>query len=344
MKDTLICRICLKTFATEFNCNRHMKKIHKQLTSSSTQEQALETTPIPQQPLCHGQESNVKRNPRTCNICQRKFSNEFNCERHMRKIHGENAQDSSPIPTTSEEPSTTASSSNFTPAKTRSGNVSTSFGDVFFKQNKDNLVVQRLLKESNDKLSDQANARKARQEMKSKLAAENERCKQDQEHKRKQASTSSIHDLIAKRKRKRDIDERLYNPGQLPDCCSTKTNFKLICDDCILHGLNHHEPICSKIRSGDCPSRRHQDYQKGGKTRRNLDYQIHSMRVFSDEAHEVAENWLRRKFCRNGNQRALDYCLRVLQMELFIRIFMDFKGCSYDEAEEHMVSNTNINQ
>ena len=148
--------------------------------------------------------------------------------------------------------------------------------------------------------------------------------------------------LIAKRKRKRDMEERFYNPGQLPKCCNAQTNLKMICDECILHMLNHHEPICSQIRSGDCPSRRHQDYQKGGKTRRNLDYQIHSMRVFSDEAHEVAEKWLQRKFCRNGNQRALDYCLRVLQMELFIRIFMDVKGCSYDEAEEHMVSN-NVN-
>ena len=121
-------------------------------------------------------------------------------------------------------------------------------------------------------------------------------------------------------------------------CCQNETDFKKICNHCIKQLLDHYKPICQKIKNGACKSRRHRDYLSGGKAKRDLSFQINSMRVFSDEAHEVTENWLRKEFCKDGNPAKLDYCLRVLQMELFIRIFMRFTHCSYDEAEDKMIN------
>ena len=69
----------------------------------------------------------------------------------------------------------------------------------------------------------------------------------------------------------------------------------------------------------------------------DLPLQIHSVNVFSDEQHEFVERWLMKEFCRDGDHRQLDHCLRVLQPELFIRIFMDVTNCCYDEAEPQMI-------
>ena len=60
---------------------------------------------------------------------------------------------------------------------------------------------------------------------------------------------------------------------------------------------------------------------------------MNSIHVFADESHEVVERWLIKEFCKDGNPKDLDYCLRVLQME----IFMDITLCSYNEAESKMV-------
>ena len=73
------------------------------------------------------------------------------------------------------------------------------------------------------------------------------------------------------------------------------------------------------------------------KPRRVLSYQMNSIHVFADETHEVVERWLIKEFYKDGNPKDLDYCLRVLQMEIFIRIFMDITLCSYTEAESKVV-------
>ena len=43
------------------------------------------------------------------------------------------------------------------------------------------------------------------------------------------------------------------------------------------------------------------------------------------------------EFCKDGAPKTLDYCLHVLQMELFLRVFMDITCCDYDHAEENMI-------
>ena len=199
--------------------------------------------------------------------------------------------------------------------KTRSKTGSSSFGAGFLEQDKNDSLAQKILQESKDKVIE--NQKKTQKNQ----VETNERQKENQTH------------------FEAEKDQPEYHQGHLGECCKSTTDAKHICNDCIQKLLNHHEAICSKVRNGECPSWRHDAYKKGGKARRNLTFQIHSMRVFSDASHLVAEEWLRSKFCRNGNQKALDYCLRVLQMELFIRIFMDFSACSYKEAEEKMISN-----
>ena len=61
------------------------------------------------------------------------------------------------------------------------------------------------------------------------------------------------------------------------------------------------------------------------------------MNVFSDEQHEFVERWLLNEFCESGNYRHVDHCLRVLQPELLIRIYMDVHKCSFEEAELGMM-------
>ena len=75
------------------------------------------------------------------------------------------------------------------------------------------------------------------------------------------------------------------------------------------------------------------------KTRLNLDAQSFSFRKFSEEQHEFVMGWLKREFWNGKQQKALDYVLRVLQQEMFIRIFMDFygfHGSNYSQAEVKM--------
>ena len=60
--------------------------------------------------------------------------------------------------------------------------------------------------------------------------------------------------------------------------------------ECIEKSLNHHKPVCLAIQQGTVKSRRHREYLKGGKARANLDFQWHSMRVFSEEAHDYLDS------------------------------------------------------
>ena len=61
------------------------------------------------------------------------------------------------------------------------------------------------------------------------------------------------------------------------DCCRNTENtedFHRVCLDCIDKLLWHHRRVCLSIRKGECKSRRHEDYRKGGKARINLNFQV----------------------------------------------------------------------
>lgn len=131
--------------------------------------------------------------------------------------------------------------------------------------------------------------------------------------------------------------DTLYQPGFILGCCSGKLDIQKICIECIKKLCLHHHRVCNSIRRGDCNSRRHDDYKKGGKYRLNLNYQMNCLRVFTDEQQQAVEVWLMKRFCKGGDSRNLDHCLRVLQPELLIRLFMDVTGSTYDEAEIEML-------
>ena len=129
-----------------------------------------------------------------------------------------------------------------------------------------------------------------------------------------------------------------YIPGTIPQCCINKTNFKEICTQCVSTLLDHHKPICQNIISGKCYSRRNEEYKQGQKKRKALTWQsAWPMRIFSAEVDQCVADWLVGNICQ-GDSRMIDYCLRVLKMELAIRLLMDFAMCCYDEAEKTMAN------
>lgn len=99
-----------------------------------------------------------------------------------------------------------------------------------------------------------------------------------------------------------------------------------------------HRPTCLLIQEGKCESQRHEQYQMGLKARKALDRNSFTNRSFSDDQHEFVEQWLSKEFVADFNLRQLDYCLRVLQVEFFIRVLMDIDSLSYANAEQKLTS------
>ena len=98
--------------------------------------------------------------------------------------------------------------------------------------------------------------------------------------------------------------------------------------------LDHHEPICRNIQQGKCYSSRHEDFKKGGNARRNLinkSYQASA--IFGTEIDQQVMDWLHDRGHGASEYNNTDYCLKVLKMELLIRLFMDITYCKFDEAE-----------
>ena len=98
----------------------------------------------------------------------------------------------------------------------------------------------------------------------------------------------------------------MYVLGPIQECRGMLKNLKELCMECIEKSLDHHKPVCLAIQQGTVKSRRHHEYQKGRNARANLDFQWHSVHVFSEEAHELAEKWMRREFVKDGNPKSLD--------------------------------------
>ena len=78
-----------------------------------------------------------------------------------------------------------------------------------------------------------------------------------------------------------------------------------------------HRTTCLQIREGKCVCQRHEQYQIGLQARKALDRNSFTYRTFSDDQHEFVEQWLMQEFVADFNLRQLDYCLRMLQVELF---------------------------
>ena len=60
------------------------------------------------------------------------------------------------------------------------------------------------------------------------------------------------------------------------------------------------------------------------------------MRYFSDDQQDFAVQFLKREFCKNGSAKHLDYILRVLKEEIFIRIFADLMSIGYTAADQKL--------
>ncbi|CAH1791877.1 unnamed protein product, partial [Owenia fusiformis] len=81
-------------------------------------------------------------------------------------------------------------------------------------------------------------------------------------------------------------------------------------------------------------NRRHEDYKQGGKAKVNLMYQVR-LGIFYEEQHEVVIEQLMAIFCKT-NFTLLDYILKVLLPEMLVKIYMDVKHSTHDEAEQFM--------
>ena len=193
------------------------------------------------------------------------------------------------------------------------------------------MITRR--KEEEKKRKENQDAQKDRLRKKQEIATQN---RQQQQLEALEKRTCSQH--LDEEENQRYYTNAEYIPGKLQSCCADQKEMKKICSKCIRNLLNHHKPTCQKIQAGKCPSRRHTDYFKGIKSRIALDFQVNSVKVFSDRAHQTVESWLGQEFAVRGDPKQLDYCLRVLQMECFLRIFMDIKDCSYGEAEIKMAN------
>ena len=51
----------------------------------------------------------------------------------------------------------------------------------------------------------------------------------------------------------------------------------------------------------------------------------------------MVQRWLRREFCPDGDHKKLDYCVSVLEPEMFIRLFTDITNCQFEEADSKMM-------
>ena len=60
---------------------------------------------------------------------------------------------------------------------------------------------------------------------------------------------------------------------------------------------------------------------KSHRTRRGLDFKNFSNAVFNEELNEFMEIWMQKEFFTHS--LSVDYGLRVLSQEVFLRIFMD---------------------
>ena len=107
--------------------------------------------------------------------------------------------------------------------------------------------------------------------------------------------------------------------------------------ECFEALLEHHRPTCKQIQAGGVKSRRHNVYKTSLKAKRDLDYQRHSVKCFSEEQHEFLDRWLLEMFFEKPSVKHIDYGIRVLSQEFLIRVFMDLNGSNdFCEAEKQM--------
>ena len=128
----------------------------------------------------------------------------------------------------------------------------------------------------------------------------------------------------------------IYHPATVPSCCKNIKDTKEVCLECLEALVNHHLPTCKLIHTGKIISKRHEVYRKGHKARRDLDFQCYSVRYFTDDQQDFAIQLLKREFCKHGSTKPLNYILRVLKEEIFIRIFADLMSIGYTAADRKM--------
>jgi len=113
-----------------------------------------------------------------------------------------------------------------------------------------------------------------------------------------------------------------------PDLCCLQAQVNFTCESCFEKILRSNSELQSEIHGGH----RHTLYYSGLNARKQLDRQnAFSFGVFSDEQHHWMETHMQ-SLNSSGENQFLDYLLRVYQPEMFLRIFMTIKDCSYEDA------------
>ncbi|XP_041353431.1 uncharacterized protein LOC121371534 [Gigantopelta aegis] len=92
-----------------------------------------------------------------------------------------------------------------------------------------------------------------------------------------------------------------------------------------------YEPYLRKLFQGQVSCWRHQEYKKGGSSRANLNYYVH-FGLFTEEQQDVVMETLMSIFCKK-HHRYLDYIMKVLLPEILIKILMEMKELSHNEAD-----------
>ncbi|XP_064601594.1 uncharacterized protein LOC135467708 [Liolophura sinensis] len=94
--------------------------------------------------------------------------------------------------------------------------------------------------------------------------------------------------------------------------------------------VHQNEDYLRNIFQGKIFCQRHQDYKAGGSTRKRLMYQVY-FGAFTDEQGDLVMDSLLSIFCKK-HKKYLDYLMKVLLPEMFVKIYMDVRQVNHEEA------------
>ncbi|CAH1792452.1 unnamed protein product [Owenia fusiformis] len=129
-----------------------------------------------------------------------------------------------------------------------------------------------------------------------------------------------------------DDDDEIGEEG--PDALSKVNKVCELTQEQLVHLVKENKKYLRNIYQGKAYNRRHEDYKKGGKARIDLTYQVR-LGIFHEEQHDVVMEQLMTMFCKK-NFHFLDYILKVLLPETLVKIYMDVKHSTHEEAEQFM--------
>ncbi|XP_053400290.1 uncharacterized protein LOC128557215 [Mercenaria mercenaria] len=100
--------------------------------------------------------------------------------------------------------------------------------------------------------------------------------------------------------------------------------------------IRNNEKYLRSIFEGKVACERHQAYKKGGKSRRDLNYNSRLGQYTEEQVDTVMESLIA-IFCKR-HHKYLDYIMKVLLPEMLIKVHMDIHSTSHEESERSIAS------